>query len=117
MRIASRASRPIVRELALALVVLALAFLNFGHQSAVFAAGGRVVVTQVSVCGDPVVPGAGEHFACHACRPLAAILPPPPRAVLEVRRDAAVIAYAAPETPALSASPLLAARPRGPPAA
>ena len=44
------------RDALLALLVLALSFLSFGHQSAVFAAGGRVVVTAHSICGDPASP-------------------------------------------------------------
>jgi len=73
------------REVLLALCVLALAFLNFGHQSAVLAAGGRVVVTGHAVCGEAgAIPAAGDHFACHSCRPDAAVLPPPPAGIVPV---------------------------------
>lgn len=71
-----------LRDLLLALLVLAMSALNFGHQSAVLAAGNRVVVTaQTSICGDPLAPASGEHFACHACRPDAIALPPVPAGV------------------------------------
>lgn len=116
MRFGSGACWPIARELLLALVVLALAFVNFGHQSAVFAAGGRVVLTSVSVCGDAgALPGAGEHFACHACRPNVALPPPPPCTPLALRRVAETAAYAAPASQLPAAPPPLTANPRGPP--
>ena len=44
----SRDHRRLARETLLALLVVALTFLNFGHSSAVFAAGGRVVVTRTT---------------------------------------------------------------------
>jgi hypothetical protein len=71
-----RAHIPMLRDSVLAVLTLALVFLNFGHSSAVFASGGRVVVTGTSICGDPITPSAGDHFACHACRPNLALLPP-----------------------------------------
>ena len=115
MRIAVAHSR-IWRETLLALVVLALAFLNFGHQSAVLAAGGRVVVTDHSICGDAgTLPAAGDHFACHACRPDAAMLPPEPCTVDPVLFALAPVTYAA---PLFAWHRLLNARPgnpRGPP--
>jgi len=104
------------RETLLALVVLALAFLNFGHQSAVLAAGGRVVVTDHSICGDAgTLPAAGDHFACHACRPDAALLPTQPCAGEPVRFAVVPVAYAA--APAAGDSVLEArpGNPRGPP--
>jgi hypothetical protein len=70
--------RWIAREALLALLVVALTFLNFGHSSAVFAAGGRVVVTGQSICGEQSATHGGDHFACHACRPDSIGLPPPP---------------------------------------
>ena len=66
------------------LLVLALTFLNFGHTSAVFAAGGRVVVTGHSICGEQPAQRDGDHFACHACRPDNVALPPPPLGVAPV---------------------------------
>ncbi len=53
-----------LREALLALVVLALAFLNFGHASAVFAANGRIVITAHSVCGDPGSLPRGGRSLC-----------------------------------------------------
>jgi hypothetical protein len=106
-----------LRETLLALLVVALTFLNFGHTSAVFAAGGRVVVTGHSICGDQQTPSGGDHFACHACRPAAAALPPAPAGIVPIDFAAETVAYAAP----LIAAPLpafrLAANPRAPPAA
>ena len=104
------------REALLALVVLALAFLNFGHESAVLAAGGRIVVTAHSICGDAgALPAAGDHFACHGCRPDAAMLPPEPCAADPVRFAPATVTYVAPPAagdPRLEARP---GNPRGPP--
>jgi hypothetical protein len=106
-----------VRDLLLALVVLALVALNFGHQSAVFAAGGRVVVTAASVCGDPLAPAAGEHFACHACRPDAIAPPPAPSRIEPVCFAATAVAFA-PLLPGLAEFELFgAALARAPPAA
>lgn len=105
------------RDALLALLVLALTFLNFGHTSAVFAAGGRVVVTATSICGDPMPAGAGDHFACHACRQDVASLPPPPALAEPVVFAVAPVAYV-PALPVTFAAPLLrTADPRGPPAA
>ena len=104
-----------VREALLALLVVALTFLNFGHTSAVFAAGGRVVVTGHSICGDQQAPNDGEHFACHACRPVAIALPPPPVAVEPVCFTVVSVDYADVELPPLPLPRLIAARPRGPP--
>jgi len=58
-----------VREALLALLVLAVVFLNFGHGSVALAADGHVIVTSISVCGDPIpAPGDLDHAPCHACR-------------------------------------------------
>ena len=84
----------ILRHVLLALLALALVFLNFGHSSAVFAAGGRVVVTGTSICGDPVTPSSGDHFACHACRPQAVVLPSPPAAATPTCFVAEPVVYA-----------------------
>lgn len=104
-----------VRDTLLALLVLALVALNFGHTSAVFAAGGRVVVTATSVCGDPASPSAGDHFACHACRPAAIALPAPPCSVEPVAFVVAPVVYAEQPVRQSVAPYLLAAQPRGPP--
>lgn len=106
----------LMRETLLALLVVSLAFLNFGHSSAVFAAGGRVVVTTVSICGDPSSgPAAGEHFACHACRPAIAILPPAPAMAEPVCFAVAPVDYGEAVPLAPYGPLLLAAKPRGPP--
>jgi hypothetical protein len=103
------------RETLLALLVIALTFLNFGHTSAVFAAGGRVVVTGHSICGDSGAVNGGEHFACHACRPTVADLPPAPAEPVPVRFAAAIVSYATALVPVDSSAGLLAFEPRGPP--
>jgi len=109
--------RWMAREALLALLVVALTFLNFGHSSAVFAAGGRVVVTGHSICGEQPAAHDGDHFACHACRPDTVALPPPPPGaepvcfvVLPVRYDDAVDPVALRPT-------IDGAAPRGPPSA
>ena len=104
-----------VRETLLALLVVALTFLNFGHSSAVFAAGGRVVVTGHAICGDAGSVHDGEHFACHACRPSVAVLPPAPAEPEAACFTAVAIAYAAAAAPIDSSAGLLAFEPRGPP--
>ena len=112
----------LVRETLLALLVVALTFLNFGHTSAVFAAGGRVVVTGGrvvvtghSICGDQGAVNQGEHFACHACRPAIADLPPPPAEPEPVCFAVAAVTYRAAPASNDSSAGLLAFEPRGPP--
>lgn len=112
-----RTQTRLVHEALLALLVLALTFLNFGHSSAVFAAGGRVVVTGTSICGDPLTPASGDHFACHACRPDAVALPPRPTEPLPVVFTAAAVCYQPSIEAALAPAAPLAAAPRGPPRA
>lgn len=106
-----------LRETLLALLVVALTFLNFGHASAVFAAGGRVVVTGYAICGDQGAVHDGDHFACHACRPSVADLPPPPAEPEPVCFTASAVHYVAASTPTDSSAGLLAFEPRGPPGA
>ncbi len=107
--------RELLRQLLLALFVLSLSFLNFGHTSAVFAAGGRVVVTGTSICGDHDPTQAGEHFACHACRQDAVALPPPPAVAAPVCFDVATVVYAPLALPPAFALETFPAQPRGPP--
>jgi len=105
----------VVRETLLALLVLALTFLNFGHSSAVFASGGRVVLTGVSICGDQSSTIPGDHFACHACRQDIPALPPAPIAIAPVQFGVTPVAYVT-AVPSAFATPLnRAASPRGPP--
>ena len=110
--------RLVWRETLLALLVLSLAFLNFGHSSVAFASDGHVVVTGTSFCGNPLMPDAADHVSCHACRiGNAADLPPPPVLVVPVAFAVAPVAYAAPVTATGTRSALTAARPRAPPIA
>ena len=107
-----------VREALLALLVVALTFLNFGHTSAVFAAGGRVVVTSHSTCGDQQTPSDGEHFAGHACRlDQAADLPPTPADAVAVVFAASPVVYADLCVAAADLTFPPVAQPRAPPAA
>src|SRR5690348_12728804 len=107
--------RRLVRETLLALLVVALTFLNFGHSSAVFAAGGRVVVTGHAICGDNGAVNDGEHLACHACRPSVADLPPPPAEPEPVCFTTTPVFYAAAIASTESSAGLQAFEPRGPP--
>lgn len=108
--------RWMLRELLLALTVLALAFLNFGHTNQAFAAGGRVVATTSAYCGNPFVPADGDHAPCHVCRVGVAIdLPPPAPAVEPVVFVALPVAYPPLLREPLDGVPLHLARPRGPP--
>ena len=108
------ATRPYLRETLLALLVLALAFLNFGHVAV--SASGEFTITPDSWCGDPLLPDSPDHSPCHACRVgSGADLPPPPAAIEPIAFVATTVAYAAPivavELP-LHSRP---AQPRGPP--
>lgn len=105
-----------LRETLLAVLVLAVACLNFGHDSAVFAAGGRVVVTGHSICGDQSAPGAGDHFTCHACRPDALVLPPAPAEAAPIVFAATPVAYVATGYRYPIAGRAPSSQPRGPPA-
>ena len=108
--------RIVARETLLALLVLALAFLNFGHTNIAFASGGRLVLTTESWCGNPLIPVQGDHSPCHACRiGQAADLPPQPACVEPVTFALAPFAYSD-TTRAISAGPpLRVANPRAPP--
>lgn len=103
------------REALLALLVLSLVFLNFGQSNAVFAAGGRVVFTGVSVCGDhgPLAPG--QHSACHGCRQDVPALPPAPAVVEPVVFVSRPAFYPVLSVVSEAAAPGTAFRPRGPP--
>jgi hypothetical protein len=108
--------RAYAREVVLALVVIALTFLNYGHVAVT--ASGDFQITPDSWCGDPLAPGSSDHAPCHACRVgSGADLPPPPVCIEPVAFVAMVVTYPAPvrafELP-LRARP---AQPRGPPSA
>ena len=107
-----------VRETLLALLVLALGFLNFGHSSVALAADGHLVVTGSSYCGNPLTPDRGDHTPCHACRiGNAADLPPVPADIAPVAFAATAVIYAAPPAASTALVFGLAANPRAPPAA
>jgi hypothetical protein len=103
-----------LRETLLALLVVALTFLNYGHASV--SAAGDVQITPDSWCGDPLLPDSPDHSPCHACRiGSGADLPPPPACVDPVSFDAMPIAYAAPIAPIDLPLQARQAQPRGPP--
>jgi hypothetical protein len=106
--------RVYLRETLLALLVVALTFLNYGHVSV--SAAGAVKITPDSWCGDPLLPDSPDHSPCHACRiGSGADLPPPPACAKPVSFVATKFAYAAPLATIellLRARP---AQPRGPP--
>jgi hypothetical protein len=107
-------TRIVARETLLALLVLALAFLNFGHAS--LSVGGELTLTPDSWCNDPLVPASPEHSPCHACRTgQAADLPPASAEIVPVCFAAEPVVYAALATPPAFDALALAARPRGPP--
>jgi hypothetical protein len=117
MGLASVTARLLQREALLALLVLALAFLNFGHASAAFAAGGRIVVTATSLCGDAGAAPAGDHFACHACRPNTTALPPQPCVFEPAERIVASVGYGSTGFLMPILAIVLGGNPRAPPAA
>lgn len=109
--------RMIVRETLLALLVLALTFLNFGHTSVAFAADGHIVTGSSSFCGNPLIPADGDHTPCHACRIGAgAYLPPAPCFTEAAPLTATPVVYAAIGIGVLAIPFRLAASPRAPPA-
>ncbi|HZY69296.1 MAG TPA: hypothetical protein VFE52_11945, partial [Devosia sp.] len=81
------------RETLLALLVLALTFLNYGHQAV--AAPGYVHAAADIWCGDPLLPEHSEHAPCHACRlGSGADLPPRPATVSRVLFTVVPVVYA-----------------------
>ena len=109
------ATRPYLRETLLALVVIALTFLNFGHVAV--SASGDFSITPDSWCGDPLLPDSPDHSPCHACRiGSGADLPPPPAAIEPIVFAVTSVAYAAPDAALELPVPLRPAQPRGPPA-
>lgn len=105
-----------LKEAVLALLVLGLVFLNFGHANRVFAAEGRIVVTTDAACGNPFVPVDGDHAPCHVCRiGAAADLPPPPVAVEPVVFLSVPAAYPPAPWHSFRSSQVPPPQPRGPP--
>lgn len=95
MRTGRPLGRPLLRETLLAVLVVALTFLNFGH--APVTASGYSELTTESWCGGPVLPDSLGHPPCHACRiGNGADLPPPPACIEPVDFETATVAYAAP---------------------
>jgi hypothetical protein len=115
MEIRHATPRTYLRETLLALLVVALTVLNFGHVGVT--AAGSFQVTPDSWCGDPLLPASPDHSPCHACRiGTGADLPPPPACIHPVDFAAVPVDYFA---PAITPRRLLQARPalpRGPPA-
>jgi hypothetical protein len=68
------------------------------------------------LCGGGFADNHGGHLACHACRVSMPLLPPPPCVAEPAFRDAVAVDYVATAPVAADAAPILAARPRGPPA-
>ena len=109
-----------LRELILAMGLLALVFLAFGHQPASAGAadpGFRFADGSVPVfCGDAPGEDAGAHGPCHACRVSAADLPPPPCDAKAAFTGFAVIAYPPVEPAMAHRVPHLLKASRAPPA-
>lgn len=108
-------------ELARALLVLALLFLNFAHLPPASASAGPDILTaQVdqSWCGDVPLGGTDtSHAPCHACRiGAAADLPPAPCAALRLPAEPQAIAFVLTQTDIAAPHLSTAARPRAPPA-
>ena len=107
---------PAIRDTLLALLVLGLTFLNFGHTNIAFAAGGRLVVTTTSVCGNPFLPASGDHAPCHACRnDIFADLPPPAPVVVPVVFVSAAVVHVELPPPAGPQPVLISVQARAPP--
>ena len=114
MRTDGIATRRYLRETLLAVLVLALTFLNFGHVAV--SAAGDFRITPDSWCGDPLAPGSADHAPCPACRiGHGADLPPPPAAIEPVAFAIVAIAFAAPAMPLDLPAHIQLAQPRGPP--
>jgi hypothetical protein len=114
MDIPHAAPRTYLRETLLALLVIALTFLNFGHVSVT--ASGDFRVTPDSWCGDPLLPNSPDHSPCHACRiGSGADLPPPPASIEPVAFVASPVAHIAPRGAIDLPVRTRPTQPRGPP--
>ena len=108
-------NRLVLREALLALLVLAIVFLNFGHVAPSLA-GPNQFSAGVAFCGDPIHPGAPDHTPCHVCRiGGGADLPPPPVRAEPVVFMVAAVFYAAEIAPIVLAPIRPSASPRAPP--
>lgn len=111
----SRIGRILGREALLALLVLALVFLNFGHV-APSAGAAYQPASALSFCGDPLLPGDSGHAPCHVCRIGAgAGLPPPVAVVLPAALSVEPVLFAAVLTRAVAAHFEIITQPRAPP--
>ena len=109
-------SRIVGRETLLALIVLALAFLNFGHSS--ISIGGEFRLVPDAWCGDPLLPNSPDHSPCHACRiGSGADLPPAPARAAPVVFAVSLVVYAAPLLIDEAVAHRFFASPRAPPIA
>lgn len=102
------------RETLLALAVIALTFLNFGHVSVT--ASGDFQIVPDSWCGDPLQPDSPTHAPCHACRVDGAALPPPPVEAAPVCFTTVAVVYEPLSLPIAAPVGRSLAQPRGPPA-
>ena len=104
----------LVRETLLALLVVALPFLHYGHVSVT--ASGAFQIMPDSWCGDPLLPDSPKHSPCHACRiGSGADLPPPLVCIEPVSFVAVPVAYLAPAIIPQRPLQTRPALPRGPP--
>lgn len=109
--------RMLLREALLALLVLSLVFLSFGHPAAA-REGYGVASDDTSWCGDPIAPTDLSHTPCHACRiGEGAALPPMPVEAEAVCFAQAAVVYAEPALALDVFAPPTFANPRAPPAA
>ena len=110
----------IVRDIARALVVLALVFLSYAHQpiNVAHALGDDVLTVAVTAdfCGDASDDGKA-HAPCHACRiGGGADLPPLPCAGIEAPIAVASVTYFGATVRLPTVAAYGSARPRAPPA-
>ncbi|MDB5507003.1 MAG: hypothetical protein JWR75_1641 [Devosia sp.] len=116
-------TRIIIGELVLALLVLALMFLNFGHGGADLRAGANIAYDLASLdgslCGDTAdLPADHAQNPCHACRVGAdAALPSAPACATPAEFGSVTVAYAAFAPLPTRVAQSDHAEPRAPPAA
>lgn len=113
--------RQVCRDLTMALVVLSLVFLSFGHQPIAVADDGTATAgskyAALSWCGGvPGDHGGSDHSGpCHACRAGIADLPPPPCAAEAAFADLRLAAFIPRDPFVVKATALRQAHPRAPP--
>jgi hypothetical protein len=111
--------RLVIAEMLRALAVLALLFLNFAHAplNAAPTGAGYVAYAADGVCGDLPGDGPTAHAPCHACRIGGGADLPPPCGLPAPAFTAVAVEFGAMAVADAATVPLLAAAPRGPPAA